>query len=127
MKIRKDKLGLYTICGGYISRPFFGTIFKEGDIVITHHFGGSTLAGVTCAEKKETHNFKRNGKYEYWSTTGISSYEYKNKEFEKGYEELYGSSYDTFEEYLKLNNEWYKSKYGGESYLYKNHNKEYKL
>jgi len=30
-KIKKYAIGLYTICGGYISRPFFGTQFEEGD------------------------------------------------------------------------------------------------
>jgi len=40
-KIKKDSLGLYVIAGGYITRPFYGTIFKEDDIVKSHHFGGS--------------------------------------------------------------------------------------
>jgi len=60
-KIYKDFLGLYTICGGYISRPAWGTQFNEGDEVNTHHFGGSTMAGVTSPDKPDTHNFKRNG------------------------------------------------------------------
>jgi len=71
-KIKKDFLGLYVIAGGWICRPFFGTMFIEGDKVKSHHFGGSTKAGVTIL----TENFKRNGNYEYWSTTGTLEYEY---------------------------------------------------
>ena len=85
-KIKKDDLGLYAICGGYISRPFYGTCFQEGDEVKTHHFGGSTKAGVTSLDKPETHNFKRNGQYEVWSTTGMDSVSYKKKNFEPGFE-----------------------------------------
>lgn len=85
-KIKKDKLGLYTICGGYISRPFYGTIFKEDDEVKTHHFNGSTQAGVTIRDKPETHNFRKDGIYEIWGTTGLSSVKYKllkNSDFNK--------------------------------------------
>ncbi len=107
-KIHKDFLGLYTICGGYISRPIYGTQFNEGDEVNTHHFGGSTKAGVTTRDKPETHNFKKSGQYEVWITTGTSNRQYKDKTFKLEYEGLFGSSYNTWEEYLKLKTEWYK-------------------
>jgi hypothetical protein len=80
-KVKKDQLGLYVIAGGYITRPFWGTCFNEGDEVKTHHFGGSTRAGVTVTDKKETHNFKRDGQYEYWCTTGLCSTKYKRGEY----------------------------------------------
>lgn len=80
-KIKKDELGLYVIAGGYIARPFWGTCFKEGDEVKSHHFGGSTRAGVTVTDRKETHNFKRTGHHEYWSTTGLDSGKYKRGEY----------------------------------------------
>lgn len=91
-KIKKDQLGLYTNCGGYVSRPFFGTQFKEGDEVKTHHFGGSTGGGVTSPDKPDTHNFKRDGVYEQWGTTGISETEYKKKSFKTGFESLFGQN-----------------------------------
>lgn len=80
-KIKKDALGLYVIAGGYIARPFWGTCFKEGDEVNSHHFGGGTRAGVTVTERKETHNFKRKGQYENWCTTGLSAEKYRRGEF----------------------------------------------
>jgi hypothetical protein len=107
-KIFKDKIGLYTICGSYISRPFFGTIFQEGDDVNTHHFGGSTVAGVTSQGKPETHNFKKTGQYEIWTTTGMSNKEYKENKFRPGFEGLFGA-YSNFEEYLVLQTDWYRS------------------
>jgi hypothetical protein len=79
-KIKKDFLGLYVIGGGYICRPFYGTIFKEGDKVKTHHFGSSTDAGVTYPDQ----NFRKNvGIYEIWSTTGTPSYEYGKNQKKK--------------------------------------------
>lgn len=69
--IKSDKFGLYVIAGGYITRPFYGTMFKEGDLVKTHHFGGSTNAGVTFREKD--FKFNKVGLYELWCTTGTSS------------------------------------------------------
>lgn len=100
-KIYKDTLGLYAVCGGWISRPFYGTKFEEGDLVKTHHFGGSTMAGVTVRDKPGTHNFKSKGQYEVWVTTGITNMEYKDKSYKVG-------SYNSWEEYLKLNTEWYR-------------------
>lgn len=125
-KIKKDFIGLYTICGGYISRPFFGTTFAEGDTVKTHHFGGSTLAGVTSLDKPTTHNFKRKGMYEVWVTTGISSYEYKDKQIKPGFEMLFGGSYNTFEEYLTLETEWYKTNARMYEYFAKDRNLNFK-
>ena len=76
-KIKKDLLGLYVIAGGWISRPpnmdNSLTIFKDGDKVKTHHFGGSVIAGVTF----ESENFKHDGNYEIWITTGIINLNYK--------------------------------------------------
>ena len=121
-KIKKDQLGLYVNCGGYISRPFFGTKFKEGDRVKTHHFGGSTDAGVTSPDKPDTHNFRK-GTYEYWGTTGMSGYQYKKKEIKEGYEELFGGKYTNFEEYLELKTKWYEKK---QNYLFKeDHNNKF--
>jgi hypothetical protein len=107
-KIKKDALGLYTVCGGYIARPLFGTQFEEGDTVNTHHFSGSINAAVTLPDRKETHHFKKGGIFEYWRTTGISNQEYKNKRFNKDYEGLFGSKYDNFDDYLRLQVEWYR-------------------
>lgn len=67
--VKKDEIGLYVVAGGWICRPIHGTCFKENDKVKSHHFGGSTKAGVTILES----NFKK-GPYEYWSTTGIFAY-----------------------------------------------------
>ena len=69
-KVKSDKHGLYVIAGGYVTRPFYGTIFKEGDDVKTHHFGGSTNAGVTF-QKKELTFRKNSSDYEIWGTTGV--------------------------------------------------------
>jgi len=68
-KIKKDDLGLYVNAGGCITRPFFGTMFKEGDEVKTHHFGGSIRAGVTFQDKNFTH---KNREYEIWCVTEIT-------------------------------------------------------
>ena len=107
-KIKKDFIGLYVITGGWISRPFYGTIFKEGDEVKTHHFGGSTKSGVTF--NKPELKFKKTKDYETWSTTGISNYEYVDKIFEPNkFEGLYSKQYSTFEEYITLTTEWYKN------------------
>jgi hypothetical protein len=92
-EIKKDELGLYVIAGGYIARPFWGTCFKEGDVVKTHHFGGSTRAGVTITDKKKTHNFKRGGQYENWCTTGLDSSKYKRGEYTQ--------------EQIKISTDWY--------------------
>jgi hypothetical protein len=124
-KIKKDELGLYTICGGYISRPFYGTQFEEGDSVNTHHFDGSTQGGVTICDRRETHNFKKSGIFEYWITTGIANYEYKKREFKKGFENLFGRKYETFEEYLYLNTEWYRKQNQHLEKTLKDHNKAF--
>jgi len=70
-QVKSDRFGLYVIAGGYISRPFHGTIFKEGDLVKTHHFGGSVDAGVTFREKDL--KFNTRGDYEIWTTTGSAT------------------------------------------------------
>lgn len=102
-KIKKDNFGLYTICGGWISRPIYGTQFQEGEEVKTHHFGGSTYAGVTILNKPDTHNFKKKGQYEVWSTTGISNYTYKLQQVPPPYE----NKYKDFQTYLKETTKWY--------------------
>lgn len=65
-KIKSDFLGLYVNAGGYKARPFYGTVFNEGDEVKTHHFGNSINAGVTI----KTENFTKKGNYEIWCTAG---------------------------------------------------------
>jgi hypothetical protein len=82
-KIKKDKFGLYVLCGGWISRPLFGTCFSENEQVKTHHFGGSVYGGVTVLDKPVTHNFKRDGRYETW----VSS-EYKEMSDEEMKEKI---------------------------------------
>jgi hypothetical protein len=101
-EIKKDKYGLYTVCGGNIARPFYGTCFKEGDFVKTHHFSGSSRCGVTSLDKPDTHNFKKEGMYEKWCLSGISSTQYRNKELPTWYK---GSL--NFEEYLEQLFKWY--------------------
>ena len=123
-KIKKDQLGLYVNCGGYVSRPFFGTKFKEGETVKTHHFGGSTNAGVTSPDKPQTHNF-RNGSYEYWGTTGISEQGYNKKIFETGYEGVFGSTYSNFEDYNRLQTQWYQNQSKFLASVYKEHNDKF--
>lgn len=68
MKVKKDAIGLHVAAGGYKTRPInHNTRFKEGDTVVTHHFGGTIYAGVG---KDATCN--RHGKYlETWVTTGL--------------------------------------------------------
>ena len=98
--IKEDFLGLYIKVGGYISRPFAGTVFSVGDKIKARHFGGSCEVGVTV----ESQNF-RNGKYEVWLMT-IDADNYKNKNWDKTYEKLFNTSYNTFEEYLKAEYNW---------------------
>ncbi len=122
-KVKKDKLGLYVVCGGWIARPFFGTSFKEGDSVKSHHFGGSTNAGVTVPDKPETHNFKKSGQYEVWVTTGISSTNYQRENIPQG--DLY-SKFKTFDEYLVDITNWYKNHNKGLGKIYSDLNKKFK-
>jgi len=123
-KIKKDELGLFVMAGGYISRAFYGTIFKEGDEVKTHHFGGSTNVGVTFNEKK--FNFKSNNKnFEFWSTTGLHNLNHERKIFEPNkFSSLFGKKYTSFEEYVKLTTEWYQNR--NFSPLSKMHNNTFK-
>ena len=81
VKIRKDFLGLYVNADGTIARPFYGTMFNEGDTVKAHHFGGSTRAGVTTIDE----NFSKhmNSEYERWSITGLSPTDLKTKSKEE--------------------------------------------
>lgn len=58
--IKSDKFGIYVIAGGYITRPFYGTMFKEGDLVKTHHFG------------EKEFKFNEKGLYEVWCTTDVN-------------------------------------------------------
>jgi hypothetical protein len=104
-KIKKDSLGLYVNCGGWISRPFYGTCFVEGEEVKAHHFGGSTDAGVTSPDKPETHNFKRNGQYELWVTTSVMASDYDKKIVPSG--NAY-SNFPTFDDYLNHVTNWSK-------------------
>ena len=73
-KIKSDFLGLYVNAGGWTASPFYGTIFKEGDEVRTHHFGGSTNAGVTL----KTEKFTKKGNFEIWCTSGTMASEHNS-------------------------------------------------
>jgi hypothetical protein len=123
-QIKQDKYGLYVEAGGYISRPFFGTKFKVGDEVKTHHFGGSTLAGVTSPDKSKTHNFRNGGAYETWSTLGIGSVEYKKKVKAPDYDKIL--SQEEFDEYMAENIDWYKEQYGVMGMIHQMDNENFK-
>ena len=70
-KIKKDDLGLYVNAGGFLCRPFFGTCFREGDEVKSHHLGG-TRVGVGLPGHAM---FKKEDTFEYWSITGTGMWE----------------------------------------------------
>lgn len=98
--IRKDSLGLYIIHDSTIIRPFFGTNFQEG-------------MKVKCKTVSQTSIVKV--EQETWGSTGIPSYDYRNKTFiPNQYSRIYGN-YDTWEQYLQLNYEW------SEKYVKSNH------
>jgi hypothetical protein len=103
--IKSDKFGLYVIAGGYITRPFYGTMFKEGDLVKTHHFGGSTNAGVTFREKE--FKFNKTELYEVWCTTGSFQHSVDDPKFAETHE-------------------WYKSHSSMKSFFYEKTNREFK-
>lgn len=107
-KVCKDELGLYVTAGGWIARPFYGTKFKEGDIIKTHHFGGSNVAGVTSVDK-DGYNFKYNGIYERWCTTGIMASEYNKKTIKE----------------LKEINDWYEKMLTAQKIIYGELNKNF--
>jgi hypothetical protein len=73
-EVKEDVFGMYVVAGGYRSRPFYGTCFKVGDKVKSHHFGGSTDAGVMEVDSKE--NFRTFDHCEIWCTSGSSNYEF---------------------------------------------------
>ena len=72
-QIKRDRFGLYVIAQSWKSRPFYGTCFKEGDEVRTHHFRGSTEAGVGLPGKASFRRSRNNLTYEYWCTSGSTS------------------------------------------------------
>ena len=74
-KIKKDSIGLYVVSDLWILRPLYGTIFKEDDIVKSHYFKDRTFGGVTTLDN----NFKSNGIYEYWGSSGVDITDYDNK------------------------------------------------
>lgn len=113
-KIKKDNLGLYATCDGYIARPFYGTIFNEGDEVKSHHFGGSSMAGVTVCDKPETHNFKSTGSFEVWTTT-VTSFEYNKKDKDPALIQLFREKHD-----------WYENKAKIEEPIFTKHNAKFK-
>lgn len=122
-KIKKDEHGLYTVCGGWISRPVYGTQFQEGEEVKTHHFGGSSEAGVTVRDKPDTHHFKKGGQYEVWSTTGISNYAYQLRQVPPPYDD----KYKDFPTYLRETTEWYeKSQNEVIGKIYKEENQKFR-
>jgi hypothetical protein len=109
--VMSDKFGLYVISGGYITRPFYGTIFKEGDLVKTHHFGGSIDAGVTFRENE--FKFNKVGLYEVWCTTGTSrNYSVDDPKFAElhNYYKGYSRMLSFFNE---QGNKDFKDKFGG--------------
>lgn len=113
-KIKRDSLGLYVIAGGYMSRPIYGTKFKEGDVVRSHHFGGSDMAGVTHPSEthdKSIYNFKFGGKMEIWCTCG-------------GYRPVDETDPISVAETMRKI-EWYKDLNKGVSHIYKKNNLEF--
>lgn len=74
-RVHRDQWGLWVSADGYVARPLgIETRFSKGDEVCTHHFGGSTDAGVgkdaSCGR----------GKYlETWTTTGMSAEELRSR------------------------------------------------
>jgi hypothetical protein len=66
MKIGSGEFGLFVFAGGWKCRPIRQTCFKVGDEVKTHHFGGSTRAGVG----KDSTCSKRGQYLEIWCTSG---------------------------------------------------------
>lgn len=129
--IKKDELGLYVIAGGSIVRPFFGTIFKEGDKVKAHCYGGCCQAGVTF--DNNDFSFKKCEQRETWWSTGISDLNYKNKIFKPDtfeahgqiYKSFDGQSYNTFEGFMKVMTEWYRNQVGGEDFIFIKGNKKF--
>lgn len=117
--VKKDSLGLYVTAGGYICRPFYGTMFKEGDVVKCHHFGGSTNAGVTFDSKE--FRFDKKGMCEVWTTT-FSSSEYEKKEVRSTLPEYKNLS---FNQYLRKKTTWYKSYSKSLSTIYTEENEKF--
>lgn len=106
-KVKKDSIGLYVNAEGWITRPFFGTVFQEGDKVKAHHFGGSPLAGVGFTDSA---HFKKPKTHEYWSTTGVmASIDYPKMTKEE----------------IEHHTQWYKNFWGGFEKMYKKHNEEF--
>lgn len=113
-KVQKDFLGLYVIAGGWISRPFYETIFEENDEVKTQHFSvvsrkkQITDVGVTFPNQ----NFGEKGNYELWCISGIVAYEYEK----------------TYKDEIKKQHDIYKERYNTdyEAYAKKEHNIKFK-
>ncbi len=118
-KIKRDFLGLYVDAGNWISRPFYGTCFNEGDIVKSHHFGGSTSAGVGELDA----NFRKDRGYEYWCTTGIINWEYENRKNNDG--EIL--SEEEYNKVIKESTKWYFDHETHGSVILSPINKEYAL
>jgi hypothetical protein len=128
-------LGLYVNCDGRISRPFYGTSFKEGDRVRTNHMSGSTLTRVTKDDNPEIYNFKSDGLYEYWEITGVYAGDYRrNMSKKNNYGQVPFSmqysdgpkQWDTFLDYMEEMTEWYKRNSNQLSGIYIDHNKKFK-
>jgi len=99
-KVKKDSQGLYVHAGGWLARPFYGTCFKEGERVKTHHFGGSTDVGVGLDDA----NFRNNETFEYWNTTGvISSDKNTPSQWISG-----DKKFTSYEDYVEYMVGWYK-------------------
>lgn len=116
-KIKKDFHGLYVHAGGWLARPFYGTCFKEGDEVKSHHFGGSTDVGVGLIDEA---NFRYEETFEYWNTTGVTSCDKKDsRRWVSG-----KKKYKNYEDYVEDMIKWYKE-YTFDDERYIEHNKSY--
>ena len=100
--IKSDHISLYVTAGGYIARPFFGTCFKEGDEVITHHFGGSIHAGVGLPGISGA-SFRNKNTFEYWTTTGAGLWERSCPKYWK----VEGKKFKRWEDYITASTTWY--------------------
>ena len=69
-KIKRDQFGLFVSGGGYKTRPLQKTFFQEGQVVKTHHRGGSISVGVG-----KSPDCKRGEYLETWIATGMATNE----------------------------------------------------
>ena len=92
-RIKRDQFGLFVAGGGYKTRPLQKTFFQEGQVVKTHHRGGSCSVGVGKSPE-----CKRGEYLENWITTGTTT----NEKMEPEEEERQISWYKVFCSNLSL-------------------------